>query len=98
MFRFCLSLLLVVALSWDGTVLAQTPSESESSAEPSPAAQTTPGGVESDNSLGAGLSAPTLAVLAVLGVVLLGTTVTVNCNDSVGCGGPSPITTATGTR
>jgi len=77
MLRFCLSLLLIVALSWDGAVLAQTPSKSESNAEPSPAAQTTPGNVEAENSLGAGLSAPTLAVLGVVGVVLLGMTTTV---------------------
>jgi len=94
MFRFCLSGLLVLALSWHGTVVAQTPSDSDATA----LAQAGPANVESGSPLGAGLAIPTVAVLTVLAVVL-GTTVTQECLDSAGCGGPTPITaTATGTR
>lgn len=35
---------------------------------------------------------------AVLGLVLLGISPAESCDDSGGCGGPSPITTTTGTR
>ena len=89
MFRFGLSLLLVLTLH--GTVLAQTPSESETSTEPTPQ-------IEPANPLGAGLAVPTVAVLGVL-AVLLGTTVTQSCFDDTTCGGGPPITaTTTGTR
>jgi hypothetical protein len=95
MFRFCLSGLLVLALSWQGTVLAQTPGDPDATAP----AEAVSASVESGSPLGAGLAIPTVAVLTVL-AVLLGTTVTQECNlDSAGCGGPTPITaTATGTR
>lgn len=89
MFRFCLSLLL--ALTLHGTVLAQTPSEPATSTAPTP--QTEP-----ENPLGAGLAAPTVAVLGVL-AVLLGTTVAQSCSFDTSCGGGPPITaTTTGTR
>ena len=88
MLRFCLCLVLFVSVG----VLAQTPSQPETSAEPSPQ-------VEAQSPLGAGLGAPTLAVLGVL-AVLLGTTVTTTqCLDDTSCGGGPFITaTATGTR
>jgi len=88
MFRFCLSVFLVLALSCQGAALAQT-NEPDTSTAPNPP-------VEAESPLGAGLAVPTLAVLGVLGV-LLTTTVSQQCLDDAGCGGGPPIT-ATATR